>query len=211
MKILNLYAGIGGNRKFWGKAEHQVTAVELRPDICQVYRDQFPQDHLIEGDAHEFLIGNYKEFDFIWTSPPCQSHSRARYYAYKNNPLVPDVYPDMTLYQEIIFLQHHCKGLWVAENVDPYYQELIPPAVKLGRHMLWSNFGIAKIDCEDADLHQWGIRKLEEFHGYDLSRYDLESRPDDLLRNCVAARTGLHVLECAIGKYKSKASQLTIF
>ena len=27
MRILNLYAGIGGNRKLWGE-EHEVTAVE---------------------------------------------------------------------------------------------------------------------------------------------------------------------------------------
>lgn len=28
MKILNLYAGIGGNRKLWGN-EHQITADEI--------------------------------------------------------------------------------------------------------------------------------------------------------------------------------------
>ena len=28
LKILNLYAGIGGNRKLWGN-EHDITAVEL--------------------------------------------------------------------------------------------------------------------------------------------------------------------------------------
>lgn len=33
MKILNLYAGIGGNRKLWGN-EHDITAVELRPEIA---------------------------------------------------------------------------------------------------------------------------------------------------------------------------------
>jgi DNA (cytosine-5)-methyltransferase 1 len=28
MRILNLYAGIGGNRKLWGD-DHEITAVEL--------------------------------------------------------------------------------------------------------------------------------------------------------------------------------------
>ena len=31
MKILNLYSGIGGNRKLWGD-EHEVTAVENVPE-----------------------------------------------------------------------------------------------------------------------------------------------------------------------------------
>lgn len=32
MKILNLYAGIGGNRKLWGDIHH-ITAVELDPEL----------------------------------------------------------------------------------------------------------------------------------------------------------------------------------
>ena len=32
MKILNLYAGIGGNRKLWGDG-HDITAVQLVPEI----------------------------------------------------------------------------------------------------------------------------------------------------------------------------------
>lgn len=72
MKILNLYAGIGGNRQFWGN-EHKITAVELIPEIAEVYQRRFPNDIII-GDATKFLEKNYKEFDFIWASPPCQSH-----------------------------------------------------------------------------------------------------------------------------------------
>ena len=31
-EILNLYAGIGGNRKLWGD-EHEITAIELVPEL----------------------------------------------------------------------------------------------------------------------------------------------------------------------------------
>ena len=210
MKILNLYAGIGGNRRLWN-SEHQVTAVELREDIAAVYADHFPQDKLIIGDAHEYLLRNYKKFDFIWSSPPCPSHSRARFSAYVNDERVPDIYPDMSLYQEIIFLRHYYKGLWSVENVIPFYDPLIFPSVVLGRHLFWSNFGIAKIECLDANINQLGVRGLEKFHGYSLRGYKLQTRRDDLLRNCVAAQTGLHVLDCAIGKYQSKTNQLQIF
>ena len=46
MRILNLYAGIGGNRKLWGN-DHQVTAIELEEDIANVYKQNFPNDNVI--------------------------------------------------------------------------------------------------------------------------------------------------------------------
>ena len=77
MKILNLYVGIGGNRKLWGN-EHQITAVEIDPKIAAIYQEFFPNDEVIVADAHEYLLKHYKEFDFIWSSPPCPSHSHIR-------------------------------------------------------------------------------------------------------------------------------------
>ena len=75
MKILNLYAGIGGNRKNWGDT-HEITAVEYDPKIAAIYRDFFPNDKVIIADAHQYLLDHFSEFDFIWSSPPCQSHSK---------------------------------------------------------------------------------------------------------------------------------------
>ena len=37
MKILNLYAGIGGNRKLWGD-ENEVTAIENNPDKIKFFK-----------------------------------------------------------------------------------------------------------------------------------------------------------------------------
>ena len=118
MKIINLYAGIGGNRALWGD-EHDITAVEYNEDIAAVYKDRFPNDTVIIGDAHEYLLKNYKEFDFIWSSPPCQSHSRilnSQYTKHNYNPK----YPDMKLWQEIIFLQGHQRDKkWVESTSTP--------------------------------------------------------------------------------------------
>ena len=55
MKILNLYAGIGGNRKLWGDT-HEITAVELDPKIAKIYQDFFPKDKVIVADAHQYLL-----------------------------------------------------------------------------------------------------------------------------------------------------------
>ena len=100
MKILNLYAGVGGNRKLWGD-EYDVTAVEMNPDIAEVYQDLYPNDTVIVGDAHQYLLENYMNFDFIWSSPPCPSHSQIRYtIGFKANRKYKKVdakYPDMKL------------------------------------------------------------------------------------------------------------------
>ena len=73
MKILNLYAGIGGNRKLWGD-DHDITAVELNPKIAQIYQDFFPKDKMVVTDAHQYLLEHFEKYDFIWSSPPCQRH-----------------------------------------------------------------------------------------------------------------------------------------
>ena len=133
MKILNLYAGIGGNRKKWKDVD--VTAIEYNQEIANVYHDQHPQDNLIVCDAHQYLLEHYLEFDFIWSSPPCQSHSRMIRSGRNRKPR----YPDMKLYEEILFLQYNFSGPWVVENVKPYYKPLIE-FKDIGRHVFWTNF-----------------------------------------------------------------------
>ena len=135
MKILNLYAGIGGNRKLWGD-NHDITAVEIDENIASVYSKLYPNDTVIVGDAHEYLRRHFREFDFIWASPPCPTHSVLQLSHSNDKDLK---YPDMTLYQEVILLNQFYKGNWVIENVKPYYNPLIQPSFSIGRHLFWSN------------------------------------------------------------------------
>jgi DNA (cytosine-5)-methyltransferase 1 len=147
MKVLNLYAGIGGNRKLWKGVE--VTSVEYEPKIAAQYKELYPNDDLIVGDAHEYLLDHYREFDFIWSSPPCQTHSKTNYFT--NEIRKRSRYPDMSLYQQIIFLNQFCKGKFCVENVIGYYEPLIKPT-KIGRHYLWSNFNIPLIEQPKGDV-----------------------------------------------------------
>ena len=190
MKILNLYAGLGGNRRLWEGVE--VTAVEHDKSICKFYQDRFPEDEVICGDAHRFLLENYKSFDFVWSSPPCPSHSKARFWKSKGGGYAP-VYPDMSLYQEIIFLKHFFSGKWVVENVDPYYQPLLNPT-KIGRHLFWANFEIARLGFQDADIQGGKRDEWERLHGISIKGYKFNQRTDKLLRNCVNPKLGLHIL-----------------
>ena len=196
-KVLNLYAGIGGNRKRWEDVD--VTAVELDETRAQVYRDHFPDDEVIVADAHEYLREHYKEFEFIWSSPPCPTHSRTQTMSVlddKNewNKSREAVYPDMKLYQEIILLQHFGTCDWVVENVVPYYETLID-GQKLGRHLFWSNFHISGDVPQKVRVHDT-VSDLEEEYGFDLTGYDLDDRRKTI-RNCVHPELGEHVFNAA--------------
>jgi len=203
MKILNLYAGIGGNRKLWSD-EHEVTAVENNPEIAKIYQDFFPNDNVIVADAHQFLLEHFQEFDFIWSSPPCQTHSKMRYLASKRGSYDAKL-PDMSLYSQIIFLKHFCKDKkWIVENVKPYYKPLIKPNLQLGRHLIWNNFNIEKKDFNDGltnnerGTHNKGI--------FDLRKFKIKHRKDQIIRNCVIPELGLHIFNCAFKETQSKLS-----
>lgn len=199
MKILNLYAGIGGNRRLW--EGHDVTAVEYDKSIADIYTAHFPGDTMIIADAHSYLLENFKDYDFIWSSPPCQTHSSFRQNICVRYRGTEPKYPDMSLYQEIIFLQHNFKGLWVVENVKPYYKALIDPTTTLQRHCFWSNFGIEDKTFVKDNIRTSQIPQLSEQHGFDLSPYKLKNKRQ-VLRNCVLPEVGLHVLECASNSLK---------
>lgn len=192
MKVLNLYAGIGGNRKLWENVE--VTAVELDPKIAEIYKHFFPDDEMVIGDAHEYLLKHYKEFDFIWSSPPCPSHSRIRRYCAVERGQNEPIYPDMKLYEEILFLEAFFKGKWVVENVISYYKPLIKPK-EFGSHYFWSNFPIAKMDTGSRE-HLAPREVLEERKGFDLSDF-VGIDKKKTLRNCVEPELGKHILDSA--------------
>jgi len=202
LKILNLYAGIGGNRKLW-VGDIEVTAVEIDPQIANIYFYYFPNDKVIVGDAHQYLLEHYTEFDFIWTSPPCQSHSRQRKMGVEIGQNKPK-FPSMQLYEEIIFLQHYFKGKFIVENVIAYYEPLIKPK-KIQRHWIWSNYPITEIELEGDNIKDGTIEIWQEKLGFDITQFELDNRKDQILRNCVHPKMGLHLFNMA---FKEKQNTL---
>ena len=194
MKVLNLYAGIGGNRRLWRNCE--VTAVENNAKIAAIYKDLYPNDIMYLENAHEFLIENYEQYDFIWTSPPCPTHSSFRFNIGVRFRNVKPVYPDMTLYQEMILLSTHFKGKWVVENVKPYYEPLIKPRIRLQRHLFWTNFNIENKAFAKDDLRNAQIPELQKLHNVDLSNYDISNKRQ-ILRNCTRSDIGEYIYEQA--------------
>lgn len=216
MKILNLYACLGGNRYKWNevKPNIEVTAVELDPELARLYQERFPNDTVIVADAHQYLLDHYKEFNFIWSSPPCPSHSRVRI-SQKSRDTFKAVYPDMKLYEEILFLQNYYEGLFCVENVIPFYQPLIA-AKKRGRHLYWTNFNLPNNVGERKvfkNMIETGCTKqLSEFHDYDFTNYKGNQRLNKIARNLVDYKVGKTILECALNIYKSRdINQMKLF
>lgn len=207
MKILNLYACLGGNRYKWNevKEDIEVTAVELDAECARLYQERFPNDTVIIADAHQYLLDHYKEYDFIWSSPPCPTHSRARGW----NTKVETKYPDMKLYEEIILLETvskgkdaRFKGKYVVENVIPYYEPLIPPH-KRGRHLYWTNFLLPQNIGERKNPHIGGgeneVNAFCKFHNYDFRQYKGEQPMNKIARNLVDYEAGKTIFETMLG------------
>jgi DNA (cytosine-5)-methyltransferase 1 len=198
-RVLNLYACLGGNRLLWDDCE--VTAVELDPELARMYQERFPNDKVIIADAHQYLLDHYKDFDFIWTSPPCPTHSKSRFARHESTTTE---YPDMKLYQEIIFLENYFKGKYCVENVIPFYEPLVPTR-KRGRHLYWTNFNLPNELSTRKGNFMEGKNEVEkwcEFHKIDLSSYKGKQRKDKIARNLVDYEAGLTIFNIAKGIIK---------
>lgn len=216
MKILNLYACLGGNRYKWNqvKEDIEVTAVELDPELARLYQERFPNDKVIIADAHEYLLKHFKDYDFIWSSPPCPTHSKIRV-TQKNRSTFVHKYPDMKLYEEIVFLENFFDGKYCVENVNPYYKPLIN-AQKRGRHLYWANFeipknlGSRKIEgslCVTTNE----VKKLCDFHQYDFYQYKGKQRRDKIARNLVDYEVGKTIFETMLELEKEDIKQTELF
>ena len=199
IKVLNLYAGIGGNRKLWNGVD--VTAVEINPEIAAIYKEHFPKDKIIIKDAHQYLLNHFQEFDFIWSSPPCPTHSRMRFIIQQHEG-TKYKFPDMKLYEEIIFLQFWFKGKWVIENVISYYEPLIKP-FESGNHYFWSNFPITNknMDVRLIRRNHKDVVKRKEDWGFNIDTNNLNSKNkafvQQIINNCVDPELGKHIFDCA--------------
>ena len=206
MKILNLYSGIGGNRKLWGN-DHKITAVEYDENIAAIYKDFFPDDEVLVEDAHDYLLNNYEEYDFIWSSPPCPTHSKMNFLLNQKETFKLK-YPDMKLYEEIILLDSFFKGKYVVENVMSYYKPLIQPQIT-GGHYFWCNFEIPQLDTRKKVRNDKGytLKKKMEDKGLIIENfYNYKGDKRTLLNNAIEGELGLAILESS-----QHEKQLNIF
>jgi len=211
MKGIILYAGVGGESELWDDTQHELTHVEYNAKIAGVLAKRKVKRKVIVADAHQYLLDHYKEYDFVWSSPPCQRHSKMNK-ATRHNMVR---YVDGKLFEEIIFLKTYFTGLWVVENVVPYYEPVYNPK-KIGRHLFWSNFEIP--DMQDAPKSPKGMMNLATvgqkktmmdwlgIHYDENIYYEGNHCPVQVLRNCVHPLLGQHVFQSALNYLNKKAA-----
>jgi len=187
LRILDLFCGLGGVAKGFQRwldehgVEYEYTAVDINKEVLKVHKYLNPKSQVVLRDAYSFTNDELKEFDFIWASPPCQSHSRAQVMWKRRKP-------DMRLYDLIKQLLRVNKP-FVVENVIPYYEPPIKPNYRIDRHFLWTNIKqplfIDKLSR--TPLHEMSISQLAEFHGIPLKYLKLLKHTDkrQVLRNMV--------------------------
>lgn len=197
-KVLNLFAGLGGNILKLDRDKYSIVSVEIDAKIAEVNKSNNPNDKVIIDNAMTFLKKDRNEFDIIWASPPCQKHTKMMK-ATRHD--VADFFDPM-LWQVIVFLKHFYKGKWIVENVIPYYDCLIKPTCKMGRHLFWSNFDIRPIEVPNikgfiTNSTKADTDRMKDWLGisYEGNLYYKGNHcPGQVLRNCVHPDLGLHII-----------------
>ncbi len=162
-KVLNLYAGVGGNRELWENVE--VDAVDNNLERISIYEDNFPKDGVFLKDVNDYLDDvDLNKYHFIWASPPCQTHSiMMRFQDYNHSPDLNSLYGLMIDLKQ----KYDYQGKWAIENVTPRYGLIygtaFPIPVKLGRHYIWANYPIESKDFPSDDvknMQKGGIERI---------------------------------------------------
>lgn len=195
MRVLNAYAGIGGNRHLW-PAEWDVTAVELDERVAAEYARRYPSDTVLVEDAHAFVLEHAHEFDAVWTSPPCPTHSRlAKVNASRYGKKLE---PDPRLMAEVAHLSS-IDVAYVVENVHTYYRPAILPDLVTDRHYYWmSRPPLMLAPIERTIIGTWegySTSADDLADAYGLPRLERSSVPNRVraMRNAVVPVEGLQV------------------
>lgn len=174
MRILNAFAGPGGNRESWNDCDDEIVAVENNRFIAEQYQQKYPSDQVIVEDAYVYIQKHYEEFDFIWCSPMCNRNSR--FALYHDQAL-----PDLRLYELIVFLDTHYHGLYCVENTVSWFRPLIEPQ-RRGRHYLWTNFWLPEFN-----VHGEKISEMPKGHpdrqkvDQEIGKYVLQAAKDNVV------------------------------
>lgn len=205
-KVLNLFGGIGGNRRAFDDDKYDVTTVESNQNIAAYYLSEYPQDEVIVGDAYDYLWKNFHKFDFVWASPPCTTHTilnkvRAgrKYKKTFKNDIIK--LPDPGIFSLIIWMKEIYRGDWVVENVKNGYSFKyfnVKPTAVVGRHYIWSNFHVTEMDVFKKE-HVGSIEdicKIKNINYEKFKKWNFNLRKDNIGHNTVLEKYARHVMDC---------------
>lgn len=198
LRVLNAYAGIGGNRHLW-PAEWKVTAVENDPRVAREYARRYPDDVVLVEDAHAHVMNRAHEYDARWSSPPCPTHSRLAINVARRKGVEPE--PDPRLWAEIEHLRE-LGGMYVVENVHTYYVPPIAPDVVTERHYYWVSCApmmLSPMSVLPVSGRRVGLTAdaIAESYGLPLLQAGSVRDRRKAMRNAVVPAEGLLIAEAA--------------
>jgi len=208
--ICNAFGGVGANTHNWSRDKHDITHIEYNKEIARCNEQLHPEDTVVVEDAIIHLENNWDQYDYIWASPPCPSHSSIRKAGAKKGQYTAKM-PDMDLYSVIVFLDEFFQGEFTVENVKPYYKRLdkqerekirnrqtvIPPASETSRHLFWSSHEVPEVRLPTQNIHHGNHSDMTEWLGIpELNDYTFQSvEKRKVLRNCVHPKIGEAILK----------------
>ena len=199
-ELYNGCAGFGANTHLVDRGKCNITHTEHFKEIAEVNKKLHKNDTIIVTDTFQHFQDNHEKFDAAWFSVNCQGHSKMVKATRHNVNKIP---PVTELYGLIIFLKHFYKGDWVVENVVPFYEPLIEPTLRVGRHLFWSNkpiFGVEDVKRPKGFINKsnkQGADELKKWLGLDFEGYVYYKGnhcPAQTLRNCVHPYIGEQII-----------------
>jgi len=188
VRVLDLYAGLGGTDKGIRKvaAEKNIKldyyAIEIDPAVCQAHKKNHLESNVICADVKDWL-DKVTDFDFVWASPPCQTHSINNYsnkaIGYKTKPV------DWSLWHVIDILQRAETIPFVVENVKIWYNEPFKHNFKLDRHYFWTNLQLVPFDYHKKPAKEWCHISVKDWQEYHQLEPATTGDKRQQLRNCV--------------------------
>lgn len=211
LRVLNAYAGIGGNRHLW-PASWKVTAVEYDERVAAEYARRYPDDVVLVEDAHAVVMERAAEFDAVWTSPPCPTHSRLALNVAKRKGIEPT--PDPRLWEEIKHLSANA-ARYVVENVHTYYVPPIAPDVVTARHYYWTSNApmfLTPANVLPVSGRMVGLTAdaIAESYGLPLLPPGSVADRRKAMRNAVLPHEGLEIAQAAFARALVSATNVEI-
>lgn len=210
MRILDLYAGLGGTAKGIQSVlekkgvDYEYFAIEIDPNVCAAHKINNPRSTVICADVKDWL-DKITDFDFVWASPPCQTHSILNFSnkaTGKKTNLV-----DWSLWHVIDHLQRTENVSYVVENVLIWYNEPFKHNFNLDRHYFWTNLSLLSFEYQKR-TKDWGYLSVKGWKEYHQVEHAITGNKRQQLRNCLHWSIAAGIFEQFL---EPKQKQLTTF